>query len=333
MPIGYNCCSMFSMPTERNSSFFFLSNSFSFVSNKSIFLASISPRRILRRIVSYFDVMRVRPLLALASGRRRVKQFFLPAAPRHPDGFRSASLAPGLLFPSPLTRSLVYTASNTRHSKGSISTPKMPATNENLPDNLPKTAPQVLFVLGGPGAGKGTQCTNLEKVYNYKHISAGDCLREEKALEGSEYGQLIADHIKNGTIVPVAITCRLLKKKMKTLGWENGKFLIDGFPRNEDNLQGWMQEMTDVRVQACLYMDCSEGEMERRLLNRGKSSGRIDDNIESIKKRFRTFQNETMGVISWFDSKEKVIKVNAEQTPEAVWSNIQTALDRFEGAK
>lgn len=101
--------------------------------------------------------------------------------------------------------------------------------------------PQVLFVLGGPGAGKGTVCQKIVKTYGYVHLSAGDLLREERAKPGSEYGELIETHIKNGTIVPVEITCSLLDRAMQESKSPHNKFLIDGFPRNEDNLRGWTQ--------------------------------------------------------------------------------------------
>lgn len=74
--------------------------------------------------------------------------------------------------------------------------------------------PKVIFVLGAPGAGKGTQCSNIVETYGYAHLSAGDLLREERQRNGSEFGELIDDCIVNGTIVPVAVTCSLLENAM-----------------------------------------------------------------------------------------------------------------------
>ncbi|CAJ0914459.1 unnamed protein product, partial [Mesorhabditis belari] len=73
---------------------------------------------------------------------------------------------------------------------------------------------KVVFVLGPPGSGKGTQCALIQKNFGLVHLSAGDLLREEQESK-SQYGQLIAEHIRNGTIVPVAITCALLENAMK----------------------------------------------------------------------------------------------------------------------
>lgn len=74
--------------------------------------------------------------------------------------------------------------------------------------------PKIVFVLGAPGAGKGTQCEKIVENFGFTHLSAGDLLREERKREGSEYGALIEDNIKNGRIVPVEITCALLENAM-----------------------------------------------------------------------------------------------------------------------
>lgn len=103
----------------------------------------------------------------------------------------------------------------------------------------PVSKPQVLFILGGPGAGKGTVCKKIVKAYGYVHLSAGDLLREERTKPGSEYGELIENHIKNGTIVPAEITCNLLDRAIQTSNTPHKRFLIDGFPRNQENLRGW----------------------------------------------------------------------------------------------
>lgn len=104
--------------------------------------------------------------------------------------------------------------------------------------------PQVLFVLGGPGAGKGTQCAKMVEEYGFVHLSAGDLLRAERARKDSPDGQLIENYIREGQIVPVEITIRLIKKAMQDSG--STLFLIDGFPRNFDNLQGWQSVMGDT---------------------------------------------------------------------------------------
>jgi UMP-CMP kinase len=97
----------------------------------------------------------------------------------------------------------------------------------------------------GPGAGKGTQCAKLVAECGFIHLSAGDLLRAE-ITSGSEHGEMIEKIIKDGAIVPVAVTCGLIKAAMERQGWATKKFLVDGFPRNEDNYIGWNEVMGDT---------------------------------------------------------------------------------------
>jgi UMP-CMP kinase len=202
----------------------------------------------------------------------------------------------------------------------------------------------VIFVLGGPGSGKGTQCANLVKDYGFGHLSAGDLLREEQDREGSEFGELIKDYIKEGKIVPMEVTIQLLENAMKAKIQTDGvkMFLIDGtfqfqfiptsrleanetvilgFPRKLDQAHAF--ERSVVPSKFTLFFDCSEEVMQERLLNRGKTSGRSDDNIESIKKRFRTFVETSMPVVNEFEEQGRVVKVNAERSPEDVYKDVQ----------
>mmetsp|Transcript_2102 Transcript_2102/g.5311 ORF Transcript_2102/g.5311 Transcript_2102/m.5311 type:complete len:190 (-) Transcript_2102:184-753(-) len=110
---------------------------------------------------------------------------------------------------------------------------------------------------------------------------------------------------------------------------ESGKrrFLIDGFPRNGNNLAGWQQQMSSVaHVGGVLMFECPEEVMEARLLERGKSSGRADDNAESIKKRFHTYRAETMPVVQFFAQLGLVHTVDGTQPVDVVFETVQAAL-------
>ncbi|XP_019543894.2 UMP-CMP kinase [Aedes albopictus] len=188
--------------------------------------------------------------------------------------------------------------------------------------------PKIVFVLGAPGAGKGTQCEKIVETFGFTHLSAGDLLREERKREGSEYGALIEDNIKNGRIVPVEITCALLENAMiKTKeATGNDKFLIDGFPRNEDNLQGWNRKMADkVQLLFVLFFECSEDQCVQRCLKRGESSGRSDDNLESLKKRFNTYINDTMPIIEHYRKQDLVKPIDAAPAPDDVFEAVKAA--------
>ena len=167
------------------------------------------------------------------------------------------------------------------------------------------------------------------------HLSAGDLLREERNTPGSQYGELIENHIRNGTIVPVEITCKLIEKAMKkhvtskmTTGdqlFGSGKFLIDGFPRNQDNLDGWTRSMSDsVNVQFVLFLTCDEDICVKRCLKRGAAgSGRSDDNEESLRKRMNTYVKDTLPIIQYYEKQDLVRKVDAVKTPDVVYESIK----------
>lgn len=105
--------------------------------------------------------------------------------------------------------------------------PRLSAPNKSTPTFSPdKTS--VIYVLGGPGAGKGTQCANLVRDYGFTHLSAGDLLRAEQDREGSEFGSMIKEYIAEGKIVPMEVTVQLLENAMMDHEEGRGRFLIDG---------------------------------------------------------------------------------------------------------
>eukprot|EP00762_Andalucia_godoyi_P002667 ANDGO_03419.mRNA.1 Uridylate kinase len=182
----------------------------------------------------------------------------------------------------------------------------------------------IVFVLGGPGSGKGTLCSRLlDGTFRTKlvHLSAGDLLREEQSRPESQYGQLIQSYIAEGKIVPKEVTIGLLQRQIEQRK-EPCTFLIDGFPRAMDQAVAF-----EDSVQKCkfvLFLDCDEATMEARLLRRGETSGRIDDNAETIRKRFHTYVGQTMPVIEYFERDNRVRKVSATQTPDQVYAAVKS---------
>ncbi|KAK3310023.1 adenylate kinase-domain-containing protein [Chaetomium strumarium] len=208
----------------------------------------------------------------------------------------------------------------------------MPPTTQTTPAFSPSEV-TVLFVLGGPGAGKGTQCARLVRDYQFTHLSAGDLLREEQDRPGSQYGQLIKDCIKNGEIVPMEVTIALLENAMRDTITRTGnkKFLIDGFPRKMDQALKFEEVVCPAKL--VLFYDCPEAEMEKRLLERGKTSGRADDNAESIRKRFRTFVETSMPVVHHYEAENRVVKVISTPPPDQVYADTQVQLKKALGDK
>ncbi|KAG0475037.1 hypothetical protein HPP92_014723 [Vanilla planifolia] len=182
---------------------------------------------------------------------------------------------------------------------------------------------KVVFVLGGPGSGKGTQCANIVKHYGFTHLSAGDLLREE-IKSGSKSGGMIKNLMKEGQIVPSEVTVKLLLRAMLESG--NDKFLIDGFPRNEENRVAF-ENLTNIEPEFVLFFDCSVKEMERRILNR--KQGRDDDNMETIRKRFEVFNESTLPVIEGYNCKGKIRKIDADKPVDEVFEDVKAIFSEF----
>jgi UMP-CMP kinase len=203
------------------------------------------------------------------------------------------------------------------------------------PTPSPRFSPEevtVVFFLGGPGSGKGTQSANLVQDYGFVHLSAGDLLRAEQLREGSQYGQMIKTYITEGKIVPMEVTVNLLSNAMREsldtsppAKGTKARFLIDGFPRKLD--QAVFFEETVCPSELVLFLDCPESVMETRLLKRGETSGRDDDNAESIRKRFRTFVETSMPVVDDFEAKGKVVKVQATGSVEDVYAQVKQGIE------
>lgn len=192
----------------------------------------------------------------------------------------------------------------------------------------PRTAlPNVVFVLGGPGAGKGTMCELAEQQLGWTHFSAGDLLRDERK-KGGPTGELIESYITEGKLVPVEITLGLIKDAMEASGKQN--FLIDGFPRNQDQVNAW-NKMFGTEVCSCfmLFFECPLAVLEQRILKRAKYTQRSDDNIESVRKRFNTYKEETLPICEAFRVKKQLIEVDSSAPRQVVYAIVQAALSPF----
>lgn len=193
---------------------------------------------------------------------------------------------------------------------------------------LPCPAPNVVFVLGGPGAGKGTMCELADIQMQWTHLSTGDLLRAEQATGGATT-DLIKTYIDAGQLVPNDIVVRLLKDAMAHTTRTTGKrnFLIDGFPRSLSNLSAWYDVFGhDTNLPTMLYFECPYHVLEQRILGRAKYSGRTDDNLEAMKHRFDTFKAETLPTVALFKSKNKCVEIDTSQNREAVYALLREQL-------
>ena len=187
---------------------------------------------------------------------------------------------------------------------------------------------KVIFVIGPPGVGKNTQCDKIVEKYNFIHLGAGDLLRQE-IKKGTKNGKLIESIMAEGKYVPVKITCGLLKQAMDSLG-KSKIFLIDGYPRNQDNIDGWKEIFgNNYKLIATIILQCNEEELEKRLLERAKTSGRVDDNIETIRKRFKTHIEQSLPIEAQLKEMGPVVEVQGIGSVEEVFKSISDKLDKI----
>ncbi|XP_030180127.1 adenylate kinase isoenzyme 5 isoform X1 [Lynx canadensis] len=183
---------------------------------------------------------------------------------------------------------------------------------------------KIIFMIGGPGSGKGTQCEKLVEKYGFTHLSTGELLRNELSSE-SERSKLIRDIMERGDLVPSRIILELLKEAMLASLSDTKGFLIDGYPQEVKQGEEFGRRIGDPHLVIC--MDCSADTMTNRLLQRNQSSPLVENNTTTIAKRLETYYRASIPVIAYYETKTQLHKVNAEGTPEEVFLQLCTAID------
>ena len=187
---------------------------------------------------------------------------------------------------------------------------------------------KIIFLLGGPGSGKGTVSKSICEHYNVGYMCAGDLLRKE-SKQDTEFGRDLAEQLRLGKIVPIEVTIRLLKNEIESQ--QKDFYIIDGFPRAVD--QAVFFEKDVCPSIAVLFLHAPDEVLIQRLLSRAATSDRNDDNMNSIKLRINVFHNQSYPVIEHFEPTGKVHKIDATGTPEEVFSLVSKVLDKVIGKK
>lgn len=209
------------------------------------------------------------------------------------------------------------------------------------------TLPRILL-LGAPGAGKGTQSARLTEAYGIAHITTGDVLRENRDME-TAYGTP-REYMEAGELVPDPVVNEIVKAAVE----EADGFVLDGYPRNLEQVS-YLEETTSLDV--VLYLDVGEEELVSRLTGRrvceecGKNyhveydppadSGvcdacggaviqRDDDAPETVKERIRVFKENTEPVIEYYDEQGSLVRIDGEQSPDAVWSDVKEVVESLD---
>lgn len=185
-----------------------------------------------------------------------------------------------------------------------------------------------LILFGPPGSGKGTQAAKLVEKYGLLHISTGDLFRYEMG-NNTPLGLEAKSYIEKGELVPDSVTVGMLRNKVEANPDVSG-YIFDGFPRTipqSEALDALVAEK-GTQISKLIMLDVADDELVKRLLERGKTSGRKDDADESIiRNRIEVYKNETAPVFDYYAGQDKSIKVDGIGTIEEIFGRLCDVID------
>ncbi len=187
-----------------------------------------------------------------------------------------------------------------------------------------------IVLFGPPGSGKGTQSEKVIKKYGLVHISTGDLLREEVAAE-TELGKKAKAIMDKGELVSDKIVIAMIRKKLEE-HQEGPGFIFDGFPRTVAQARELRKALTDYdeRVGVMISLEVPREELVKRLLNRGKETGRSDDNLETINNRIDVYNRQTIPVTYYYDKMHKHAAVDGLGSVNDIFKRIVKVIDKVE---
>ena len=184
-----------------------------------------------------------------------------------------------------------------------------------------------IIICGAPGCGKGTQSALIVEKFKLKHLSTGDLLRSE-IQSNSELGKEADSYISKGNLVPDSMIINILHKAIDA-EVEGKGIILDGFPRTvaqAEALETMLAER-DRQVDFFLNIEVEKRELIARLLKRGETSGRSDDNLETIQKRLEVYEVKTAPVNDFYKQKGKLQPINGMGTVEEIFDRVSAVLE------
>jgi adenylate kinase len=187
-----------------------------------------------------------------------------------------------------------------------------------------------IVLFGPPGAGKGTQAEKIIDKYNLVHLSTGDILRSELA-EKTKLGLKAKKYMDKGELVPDEVVIDMIEIKIDQNPGAKG-FIFDGFPRTSAQAEALdkMLSKKNTLITAMLMLTVEHEELIKRLLNRGKDSGRKDDrNISVIENRIKVYNNETAPLIDYYEKQGKYYAVQGMGSIEEIFKRLCNTIDHL----
>jgi len=188
-----------------------------------------------------------------------------------------------------------------------------------------------LILFGKPGSGKGTQAEFVKNKYGLVHISTGDVFRYNISKQ-TELGLLAKSYMEKGDLVPDNVTIKMLEAEVNKSRNANG-FIFDGFPRttHQAEILDDFLKKKELSITMTIALEVDEAILIERLINRGKESGRIDDQDKSkIKNRFDEYNNKTSQLIKYYKNQNKFYSVEGTGEIEQITQRIYNLIDSKE---
>jgi len=185
-----------------------------------------------------------------------------------------------------------------------------------------------IIICGAPGCGKGTQSDLMVAKYELKHLSTGDLLRSEIDKK-TTLGLEAESFISKGNLVPDKMILDILSSAIDEQTKHSKGIILDGFPRNVAQAEALEALMTKLNKEITLLIDLhvDNQELITRLIKRGETSGRSDDNLETIKKRLEIYEKKTAPVSEFYKNKNKYASINGMGTIDEIFERISTVID------
>ena len=186
-----------------------------------------------------------------------------------------------------------------------------------------------LILFGPPGSGKGTQSANIVEKFGLVHLSTGDLLRNELKLK-TPLGLEAQQFIDKGQLVPDEVVMGIISSAVDAHPDAPG-FLFDGFPRTEAQAEGLdkLLALKKSPINLVLFLEVNSEELIKRLINRGKTSGRSDDTDENIQRnRQEVYKRETLPVAEHYGKQGIVVKVDGMGTVEEVFARLENEITK-----
>lgn len=181
------------------------------------------------------------------------------------------------------------------------------------------------FIVGPPGAGKGTQASRISEKYGVPAISTGDIFRAN-IKEKTELGVKVQEIINAGQLVPDSLTNEIVADRLKQDDVQGG-FLLDGYPRTVDQVYALDEMISGKKLDAVILLEADTDEVVQRLLKRAEIEGRADDTEEVIRHRQEVYQQQTEPLVELFKEREILLVVDGLGTVDEVTERIFNAID------